>query len=77
MVVIVAVVAGILLINQNPRQYPQVVHVSAIRASSIKTDKDPFLLKEIVVMIGINNTATSTNDDIVVHTVHSDIPEFD
>ncbi|MBM3897892.1 MAG: plastocyanin [Thaumarchaeota archaeon] len=60
-------------------QASRIVYVSAVKGSSNSSlVKDGFQPKEILVIIGINNTVTWTNDDPgVIHTVHSDLPEFD
>ena len=76
-----AIGTGIILSNQ-PDNQPQIskeIHVSAVKGSSDGYRvKDGFQPKEITVMTGVNTTVTWTNDDPgVVHTVHSDLPEFD
>lgn len=78
-VVILAAGAGVVLLNQFATPKVMTVYVSAVKgASNSFLVKDGFQPKEITLVIGVNNTVTWTNDDPgVVHTVHSDLPEFD
>ncbi len=79
-VAVAAIGTGIILSNQlNNQPQTRAIYVSAVKgASDSYLVKDGFQPKEITVMIDINNTVIWTNDDPgVVHTVHSDLPEFD
>jgi plastocyanin len=80
-VAVAAIGTGIMLSNQlniQPQKSKE-VRVSAVKGSSDGyLVRDGFQPKEIPVIIGVNNTVTWSNDDPgTVHTVHSDLPEFD
>jgi plastocyanin len=78
-VMVVVVAGGLFFINPTYiQQTTKVVHVSVVKGSwDASKVKDGFQPKNISIAIGVNNTVTWTNDDDVVHTVHSDLPEFD